>query len=369
MNYFQRGAPAAWMAEPGSRVLIAGYVLVSTGILLAISGATWDVTYHLLNRPETFFSPPHAVLYSGVTTALAGAVALAYHHYHYYHHYISAGKNKRIIGEGFAWPAGLAIAGVAMLIAAGPGDFIWHSAFGLDGLLSPPHSVLLSGMVISSVGAAAGLVRTYGGRIPLALAAFAMLPVWISASAGVHMASLPFSDTDFFNFNPEPRAGALAATLGFPFVTGAVLLATWGIAGRRFGAISVLAASFVAVGTLASIIPNEALVPTAPLYAGVLVPLVAADAIMSKWMSRRAIVFAGAIIGLSFFMLYYPLITHTYNEVVENKSVWPSLTGIIYFELAGTVFPLVAAPGAAMGIAGAIAGQRLAARAELGLLK
>ncbi|MER3408192.1 MAG: hypothetical protein C4292_05500, partial [Nitrososphaera sp.] len=65
---------------------------------------------------------------------------------------------------------------------------------------------------------------------------------------------------------------------------------------------------------------------------------------------------AGALMGLSFLMLYYPLITHTYNRVLDDKTVWASLTAIIYFEMMGKLFPLVAVPAAAMGIAGAIAG-------------
>jgi hypothetical protein len=40
-------------------------IIVSLGILLTASSGSWDITNHLLNRPETFFSPPHAGLYSG----------------------------------------------------------------------------------------------------------------------------------------------------------------------------------------------------------------------------------------------------------------------------------------------------------------
>src|SRR5207244_11181972 len=45
-----------------------------------------------------------------------------------------------------------------MLVVAGPIDFSWHSAFGLDGLLSPPHFVLLMGMIISSLGSMLGII-------------------------------------------------------------------------------------------------------------------------------------------------------------------------------------------------------------------
>ena len=37
--------------------------------------------------------------------------------------------------------------GAIMLVAAGPFDYAWHLAFGLDGLLSPSHAVLTIGMV------------------------------------------------------------------------------------------------------------------------------------------------------------------------------------------------------------------------------
>jgi hypothetical protein len=133
---------------------------------------------------------------------------------------------------------------------------------------------------------------------------------------------------------------------------------------------SALAGAFVVTVMLTSIVPNEALASTMPLYVGVLVPLVAADYVMSRWMSPKAVIVAGAMLGISFLMLYYPLVTHTYNETISpGRSVWASLTAIIYFDMMATVFPLVAAPAAAMGIAGAIAGQKMAARAQLALLK
>jgi hypothetical protein len=348
LNYFQRSTLAL---DPGRR-LVAGYALVSIGILMSISGATWDVTYHLLNKPETFFSPPHAILYAGVATALAGAVTA-----------VLASRSLRKI----EWPIKMVIGGIILLIAAGPGDFVWHSAFGLDRLLSPPHSILLGGMLASSIGAMAGMSRER--QLHPALLVIGMLPVWLASAGGVHMFSLPFSDA-FFNFNPEPRAAAVAATLAFPFVTAAVLAAARLVGDGRFGVVSALAGAFVFTGMLTSIIPNDALVSTVPLYAGVLVLLVAADYIMSRWMSPKAVIIAGAIMGLSFLMLYYPLITHTYNQVISpNRSVWASLTAIIYFDMMATVLPLVAVPAAATGIAGAIAGQRIAARAQMALLK
>ncbi len=52
---------------------LVGCILVSAGILVAESGGSWDITNHLLNKPETFFSPPHVILYSGIALSLVGA--------------------------------------------------------------------------------------------------------------------------------------------------------------------------------------------------------------------------------------------------------------------------------------------------------
>ena len=43
-----------------------GSILTSFGILLVTVGGSWDITNHLLSKPETFFSPPHALMYAGV---------------------------------------------------------------------------------------------------------------------------------------------------------------------------------------------------------------------------------------------------------------------------------------------------------------
>jgi hypothetical protein len=88
---------------------------------------------------ETFFTPWHGLLYSGL---LAGALWLA----------ALARRGHR---HGYPWrralPVGYPPAAVGVLAfgAGGIGDMLWHVAFGvetgLDALLSPTHLVLLTG--------------------------------------------------------------------------------------------------------------------------------------------------------------------------------------------------------------------------------
>ena len=346
MNYFRyQEYPEVYGL---GRKLFAGYVLVSLGMLLAAGGGSWDITNHLLNKPETFFAPPHAILYSGAASAVIGTVLV-----------FSASKSRGGAAGRMIWPVKLVIAGVVMLISAAPVDFGWHSVFGLDGLFSPPHFVLVSGMVVGSAGALAGLAQSTK-RLPSVLIVIAILPIWLGASGMIDMFSLPFSETEYFNFNPHPTLGVVVATLAFPFLISACLIGSSALTGKRFGVLSMTGAAFIIIGVLTSIIPNSALTPTIPFYMSSIIPIVAADALVAFSRSRFSVYAAGTIVSLAFFMLYYPLITYTYNEVFGSKVVWPSMIAQIYFEMIQNVFPLVVIPTAAMWILGALLIDRLA---------
>ena len=125
----------------------------------------------------------------------------------------------------------------------------------------------------------------------------------------------------------------------------------------------------MATSALTAIVPADPLHSTIPFYLLGMIPIVAADAAMSYrfWRPFAIPVYAaGAIVGLAFFMLYYPLITHTYNQVLDpTRLVWPSLTDEIYFDMIREVYPLVAVPAAAFGVVGAIAANKIVARKSI----
>jgi len=261
-------------------------------------------------------------------------------------------------------PIKIVVAGLAMLLVAGPVDFAWHSAFGFDGLLSPPHLVLVSGMIASSVGALAGMVF-HGSmafrepRLPPLLIIIGILPVWLAASGAIDMFSLPFSHTGYFNFDPHPVIGVTVASLAFPALVSLLACVANALSGRRFGIMTAVAGSFMITSMLTAIVPNDSLVQTLPFYLANIIPFIAADALLSFSRSRVSLYLAGAIVALGFFTLYYPLITYTYSKVLDTQTVWPSLIASTYFGMIVRVLPLVIAPAAAMGIVGAAVSARL----------
>ncbi len=385
---------------------VTSYILVSLGVLLSASSGSWDITNHLLNKPETFFSPPHAGLYTGVAIVLSGSIMMLSR---YFRSYSNISNNDHYINKliDLPLPMKLVTIGVIMLVSAGPFDFAWHSAFGLDGLLSPSHSVLTIGMAVSSIGALLGILSSNNDQnnnksrkfnpsittssscsssaiadstknnddnntsraISPILIIIGIIPVWITVSGLIHMASLPFSDTEHFNFNPDPTLAAIIATLAFPFIVSFMLFSSFQLSvrskrtKRMFGILSITGTVFIIINLTTAILPNEYLVPTIPFYILNIIPIVAVDILLSKLSIPKTKVVnyvAGAVIGSIFFTLYYPLITHTYNEVLSNsQTVWPSLTSSIYFKMIDKIYPLIVIPATVTGIVATIVSSKL----------
>lgn len=395
--------------EKAQRNPITGYILVSLGVLLSATSGSWDITNHLLNKPETFFSPPHAGLYMGVAIVLSGSIMMLSR---YYRNYSNISNNNHYINKliDLPLPMKLVTIGVIMLVSAGPFDFAWHSAFGLDGLLSPSHSVLTIGMAVSSIGALLGILSSNNDQnnndnnnksrkfnpsittssscfssaladstnnddnntshaVSLIIIIIGIIPVWITVSGLIHMASLPFSDTEHFNFNPDPTLAAIIATLAFPFIMSFMLFSSFQLSvrskrtKRMFGILSITGIVFIIINLTTAILPNEYLVPTIPFYILNIIPIVAVDILLSKLSTPKTKIVnyvAGAVIGSIFFTLYYPLITHTYNEVLPNsQTVWPSLTSSIYFKMIDKIYPLMVIPAAVTGILATIISSKL----------
>ena len=111
-----------------------------------ISGLFLDGWAHRNQKPETFFSPWHGILYSGFT---ASALWMLY-------------VIRRHQRPGVPWRTTLPVgygfraAGVGVFGVAAVADLIWHTIFGIEvdieALLSPSHLLLLTGGLLMSVG-------------------------------------------------------------------------------------------------------------------------------------------------------------------------------------------------------------------------
>ena len=333
-------------------IFVLGSILASFGILLVTVGGSWDITNHLLNKPETFFSPPHALMYVGVAISLIGVIVSFF-----------GWKNSKEFKNFFSISLKIKLIGIFMLTGAGPFDFFWHSNFGLDGLLSPPHITLIFGMLLCGLGGAIGISRflttcSFKSKLPNFLNVLAILPVWLSASGIVSSLSLPFSNTDFFEFNPEPLTAYVIASLGFPFLIVFSLTSLFRLGKNQFGLFSIMGGLFLLINGSTAIIPNFAIGDSIFFYSLNMIPFVVSDVVLKLSKSKTALFSIGGLLGSTFYMVYYPYIMYTFNEVLLGKLVSPSLIYFVYFEIIRDVLMFTVGPAILMGIIGVICSDR-----------
>ena len=336
-------------------IFLIGSIFTSLGILLVTVGGSWDITNHLLSKPESFFSPPHALMYSGVAISLTGVVLS-----------FIGWRNLQKFKDSYFLSLKIKLIGIGLLTGAGPLDFIWHSYFGLDGLLSPPHFTLITGMFLCSVGGMIGISKylkfNNSQSVMKYLLILAVIPVWLSASGIISSLSLPFSSTDFFEFNPEPTIAFIIASLSYPLLISLSLTLIFRLSNYQFGLVSILGGLFLLIYSSTAIVPNFAMFDTIQFYSLNLIPFVIADILLKLNRSKFSMFFIGGLVGSIFYMVYYPYVMYTYNEILLGKLVSPSLIYFVYFELIETVLIYTLIPAVMMGVLGVVLSGKFAKR-------
>jgi len=350
-------------ASRATKLALLSLTIATAGAFLQIGGTSWDVTSHIMKEPETFFTPSHAVLYTGIglltfAAGIGGFVLI---------------RNKEIRRKSFATGCKLLIIGSMVSLAAGPSDFLWHEAFGVDGLLSPPHIALITGMLINSIAVVLGLARIqYTGLTPSKekIVRLALIPafaaLWFTMIWYVYMFSLPFSNGENFKFNPNPNVAAFIATISLPFLSSIVFLTASKAIGWPGGATSVVVL-IVGLNSFANVIPTvPSMISFLPWYLIIAIfPALVADLVLkflpmkSNVSIKKSEIIAGAIIGCVFYMFSYPMITWVFSiplgmdyVAMEGIEAINNLTSDFKNSFV-SILALTMIPGALMGILGA----------------
>ncbi|MCW2637809.1 MAG: hypothetical protein JWP76_115 [Dactylosporangium sp.] len=144
----------------GSIAAWAGAYVVLLGTAITTVGLSWDIEWHKQVGPDTFFTLPHLLLYSG--SAISGIASLVM--------VLLAtsaqragrplprrvgGTPVRVFGGTFAAPLGYLVSGTgaASFLIYGLLDLQWHSIYGFDAVLNTPsHVALFLSILITMVG-------------------------------------------------------------------------------------------------------------------------------------------------------------------------------------------------------------------------
>lgn len=122
----------------------------STSIII---GLVWDVSWHMSIGRDTLWSPPHLATYLG---GVGAGLASGYQVFKTTFWGILAEKQKSVTIWSFKGPLGgwFCIWGALAMLTSAPFDDWWHNTYGLDvEILSPPHVVLIVGMITIQLGA------------------------------------------------------------------------------------------------------------------------------------------------------------------------------------------------------------------------
>jgi hypothetical protein len=340
-------------------VSIAVLIISVVGAFVQTEGASWDVTSHLLRRPETFFTPSHTMLYTGVGLLIIAAANSAN----------LLLKNKEIRNKSFSTALKLLIIGSTLSVVAGPSDYLWHQIYGVDGLLSPTHLTLVTGMLINSIAVVLGFARIVV-HLPTArerrLIKASMIPafavMWIMMIWYVYMFALPLSNGVHFNFNLNPVHESIIAIIALPMI-GSIVFITASRTIGRFGAASAVTALLLGMNSFANIIPSNQLTPLLPWYLMLIIPAVFADFILNKSIiirrsklikTERSVIISGAIIGSMFYILGYPMLPMTFAELLSYTFHSMNDIFVNFVRTLPLVLVFTAVPGVTMGIVGAI---------------
>ena len=163
------------VAPPRTLALRDEAVYMLCGLWM-IMGLYIDGWAHGAEKPETFFTPWHLVLYSGFGAAVlySGLIALR--------------ESRTGVASAMAQDR-LTTVGVALFVAGAVGDFAWHEVFGIEedieALISPTHLLLMIGGLLmvtlpfrtmaGEVGRQATIVRSASLYLGLGVVAFFLM--------------------------------------------------------------------------------------------------------------------------------------------------------------------------------------------------
>lgn len=316
-------APRPRLGVPGW-----GIGLATLGALAGPLGAHWDVAWHVDRGRETFWSPPHLVIYGGIVAVLiallAGVATLG-------------GPARRALWR----HPGLRFTLIASAVVLGsaPFDQAWHALFGLDvSIWSPPHLALLFGSAFSLLGLAilqGERIAEGGGRLAqLLLFATALLVI------GLFTHEFEYAILERWHVlqGRPPGLYPLASS-----ILSALILTAAARVGRRPGTASLVALIAWTLRILVSHVVLPALGRTAPLLPPPwLLPALALDGVLLLARGeRRGLVFAlgGLAATTAAYLAHNPMAGLLAGKPLGAAELW-------------TWFPLALAASAAAGYLG-----------------
>lgn len=285
----------------------------ATSGLLALFSMYWDDSLHTDVGRDTFWSPPHVLLYGSLTVTLAAVAWWGW---------------PRVRRQGLRGAATdpllrwVAASGASLAIAA-PADAAWHTAFGPDSVLwSPPHLLAIVATFALTVTLLRAIAEQRGGFAPVLGGALLL---------GAALAPVMEYESDVPQFSTVWFLPAVSTGLTLALV----LLRRFD--GRTWAATR--AALLLTAVRLLTVAVLAGLGHSTPIVPPVLAVAVVAD-LVHRW--RTSLWWLPAAVPLAVHVAYVPLLpVMPHGSVVTAHQIAPSLAVAVV----GSALAVLAAEG------------------------
>jgi hypothetical protein len=310
--------------------------------------------HHELPELETFFTPWHALLYSGLASTAGWVVFTAVRHR-------GRGRGRRAIPPGY----GLGVLGATTFGLAGLSDLAWHTAFGIErdlaALLSPPHLALALSAGLMLTTPARALWRTEPAGPDRRVSFIRALPVLLSVALTAATASFFLAYLSTFQSGVTARPPASGASveglhatsevvgLASVLVTNALLVGALLLLARRwtlpFGAVSFVVFTVALLNSLEHSFESGELL-LAALAGGLVTDLALRSRSLIARRHRLAIV--GLLLPAALWSAYFG-VSALWGELAWPAELW---TGAVVLAcLSGLALSALATPAATPEVA------------------
>ena len=121
-------------------ILFVISILTICGTVTELLGGIWDASTHALRAPEKFWTIQHVTIYAGVgmivSSSVLGMIVLLLN------------SENKILFKGIK----IILVGSILQLVGGYADSISHEIYGVDGLVTPSHLTIETGLFLSSLG-------------------------------------------------------------------------------------------------------------------------------------------------------------------------------------------------------------------------
>ncbi len=143
-------------------------LLAICGTVIMLLGGVWDSASHEMRIPETFWTIQHVTIYSGASMVACSAIAAVLVIKHCKHNTMKKGMVMILLGA-------------ILQLGGGYADYNFHEVYGIDGLVTPSHLSVESGLLLSAAGSFILLSKSQN-HILLKMAPISIMCILSSAS-------------------------------------------------------------------------------------------------------------------------------------------------------------------------------------------